>query len=95
MDGTYHTLNETLDDHYNGMCEMIPATALNPNPLEGYQNGLDWFDSLTPSQQEQILGKGKYDLWKTGKLELGDMVKRVQDETYGAMIAEKTLSELE
>jgi hypothetical protein len=33
-----------------------------------------WITTLEPQEQQDILGKGKYKLWKSGNLDMADMV---------------------
>lgn len=90
--GTVHGMDETLDDHYNGRCTMYPLTITSPNV--DIQTGEDWFKGLPEAQQEQILGADRYEAWKDGKFELSQLSHQVENDTYGTMRVEATLSEL-
>jgi len=65
MHGTKHTLDETLDDHPNGRCAMIPI-------VKGYDYGIkagaEKFSEISEDKQIAILGMAKWQAWKDGKL---------------------------
>lgn len=83
MHGTQHGLDETLDDHYNGRCSMIPITILNPNPE--FPTGEDWFKGLSEAEQREKMGDAKYEAWKDGKFEFNQMATHSDNEVYGSM----------
>ena len=90
--GTFHELDETLDDHHNGRCAMMPAIRGLPSPIE--QSGEDWFNSLSEADQSRLMGKDTYDAWKGGAFQLSDMKHRVENDVYGQMINQTPLWEL-
>jgi hypothetical protein len=92
MHGTVHPLDETLNDHHNGRCAMIPITITNKNPIE--QTGIDWFEKQSDSKQSQMMGEGRYTAWKDGKFELDKLTTTRENDVYGAMRTEATLKEL-
>lgn len=92
MHGTFHTNDETLDDHYNGRCAMIPAVKGMPPIMK--ESGEDWFKQQSEARQREIMGEGKYDLWKEGKIEFGDIAGKHTDEVYGDMLNVQTLETL-
>ena len=92
MHGTFHTNDETLDDHYNGMCTMIPAVIGGKSPLE--QTGEDWFKSQPEEKQRQYMGDTKYEAWKEGKFEFSALSSQHDDDVYGTMRGEATLKDL-
>jgi hypothetical protein len=92
MHGTFHTNDETLNDHYNGLCTMIPATIGSKSPIE--QTGIEWFNSLPQEEQQRYMGQGKYESWKDGKFELSQLSGNHKDEVYGEMRIEVPLKEL-
>jgi hypothetical protein len=93
MHGTKHTLDETLDDHYNGRCAMIPITILNPDAE--IQSGEDWFNSLSPAEQEKRMGPGKYEAWKAGGFQFKELAdQHAPNEVYGTMTTEAPLWKL-
>ena len=90
--GTFHTLDETLDDHYNGHCTELPAIIGLGNPIE--QSGEDWFNSLDEAKQKELMGPEFYEAWKGGAFQLSDMPHKVEDPVYGWMTTEKPLWDL-
>ncbi len=92
MHGTFHTLDETLDDHHNGLCAMLPAVIGAKSPLD--KTGEEWFKELPESKQREYMGDAKYDAWKDGKFEFSTLSKQHDDDVYGTMRGETPLKEL-
>ncbi len=107
MHGTEHSLDETLDEHPNGRCSMIPKTKswadiLGPLGIDtsdipdtspDIQSGSDWFDGQSEATQRAILGP-KYEAWSNGDFTLDDVVGHASDPVWGSSIYEKPLKEL-
>jgi hypothetical protein len=91
MHGTEHTLDETMDSHYNCRCAPIPLVKGTSNSIE--QNGADWLNEQSESAQRQVLG-AKYDGWKNGDFKLTDIIGNHESDVYGNMLVEKPLKEL-
>lgn len=91
MHGTEHTLDETLDDHHNGRCSMLPNVF---GTSAGAGSGSEWFDSLNEEQQKGILGQSKWEAWNEGKFTLADIPVQRPDDVYGQMRTVKSLQEL-
>lgn len=92
MHGSFHKMDERLSGHYSCRCSMVPVTFLNPNPT--IETGEAWLNRQTEQVQAQILGKGKYEAWKSGKFNLSDVSHEQHDDVYGNMRTAKTLEEL-
>ena len=92
MHGTEHTLDETLDDHYNGECTAIPLIPELGNPVE--QNGQAWFDSQDEARQRELLGDSKYEAYKAGKFEFSALSNQQDHEIFGTMRTETSLKDL-
>lgn len=90
--GTFHTLDETLDDHHNGRCAPLPAVIGHRSPIE--ETGEEAFRDLTEAKQQEILGPGKFEAWSEGKFEFGQLSQQRDDEVYGYMRSEASLQEL-
>ena len=88
--GSIHRLDETLDDHHNGRCAMLPFTG--DNPIE--QSGADWFAEQPKAYQVQQMGPAKYDAWNSGKVSISDMSKTVHNDVFGDMRVETPLKDL-
>lgn len=94
MHGTFHTNDETLDDHHNGMCTMLPAVIGMDNPLGSDTAGKDWFESLSESKQQKYMGEGKFEAWQGGKFEFSQLSKQTENDIYGSMRVVSSLSDL-
>lgn len=90
MHGTEHELSETLNDHHNGLCAMLPL--VDKNPIT--QLGEAWFVSQSPAVQRQMMGPGKYEAWQSGKFAFSALTTIHSDEVYGDMRVEQTLQGL-
>jgi hypothetical protein len=88
--GSQHGLDETLNDHHNGRCAMLPIVPGFDAPVaEGA--GQEWFERLTPEQQRQMMGKGKYEAWTQGGTNFSDLSIERIDPVYGTMRTEAPL----
>lgn len=90
--GTFHALDETLDDHHNGRCSPLPAVIGRERPLD--QTGEEAFGQLAEDKQREILGPGKFDAWSEGKFEFSALSSQHDDEIYGTMRGETSLKDL-
>jgi hypothetical protein len=84
-------LDETLDDHYNGRCAALPY--IPDFPLEA-QTGAEWFDTLTPEAQADMMGQEKHAAWQDGKFDLSQLSEQKPSEVYGTMRGEASLASL-
>lgn len=92
MHGTEHTLDETLNDHYCGLCSMIPLVIGSKNPIA--DNGAAWFEKQDEATQRRMLGDKKFDYWKNGKIGIDQLSTVKPDDIYGEMRTETSLKEL-
>jgi len=91
MHGTEHSLDETLDDHYNGRCTAIPMTIGASNDIK---SGASQFVDLSEAKQREILGDAKFEAWKDGKFDFGQLSTQHSDEVYGTMRGVTSLQDL-
>lgn len=90
--GTFHTFDETLDDHYNGRCAMIPVVSgIEPPNIEA---GAAWFAKQPEATQRAMMGGEKHAAWQAGKFEFPALSKQKPDPTYGTMHFEASLKDL-
>lgn len=99
MDGTLHTVEETLDGHPRCRCAMIPHTKswedlgvtglADSRPIT--PSGRDWVQDQTPAVQRALMGPAKYDAWRKGEISLDDMVGRHHSDDWGSMRSERSL----
>jgi SPP1 gp7 family putative phage head morphogenesis protein len=100
MHGSRHTLDETLDDHPNGRCAMVPITVtaaeLGVNaPETGLQvPGEDWFNAQSPAMQLEMMGPGLYQAWEQGLFTFDQLATELWSDEWGAMIVQTPLYQL-
>lgn len=82
-----------VDDHWNGRCTsvvQVKGRTLN------VQSGVDWFNNLSATRQQQqasfASSPGKWEAFKNGDVTLQDFVHQHQDDTFGQMVTEASLS---
>ena len=90
MHGTKHPVTETMDDHYNGRCAMLPEGA----EAVITQTGEQYFNSLSSELQDKYFGKAKAAAIRDGKIEFAKLSKQVADPVYGHMRVEASLKDL-
>jgi hypothetical protein len=104
MDGTFHELDEELNDHPNGRCAMIPVTrpwseVLGHDVPGASEPAQPWhpqaaFDKLSEKQQRAILGKTRYELYKSGDADLRDFGAMRGGATWGKQPGIRPVKEL-
>jgi hypothetical protein len=93
MDGEFYPINRELTDHPNGKCTMIPVL-YNGDDTISWQTGREWFESLDPEEQERIMGRSLYALWKDYGIEPSSMVYMRNAGVWGSEPAIKSLERL-
>lgn len=91
-DGRIYPTAHLFEAHPQDRCSMIPVLVGIRPPA--FEYGRAWFERQDAETQRTILGPGRYDAWQEGKFDLADVVKRVENETWGAAFVPKTLAEL-
>lgn len=91
-DGQFYDIDEPFEEHPNGRCLAIPATRQSGQIT--WETGEQWFRRQSPETQAQILGPGRYDAWRQGLFDLDEVVKRRENEEWGASLVVKPLEEL-
>ncbi len=94
MDGTFHTLDEHLDDHPNGRCAMAPVLKGWENAGPEWETGSDWLAKQGIETQEKILGKAGAAAYRAGAVRLTDFVGQKQDKDWGSMRYAKSLRDI-
>ena len=92
MHGTVHRLDERLNDHHQGRCAAIPLVAGYDNPVT--QTGRDWFEQQAEATQRNLMGGGKYDAWRSGRFDFGQLSTTYDDPAYGVMRRVAALKDL-
>lgn len=109
MNGTKHTLDETLDAHPNCRCQMLPETkswedilgplgidtSNIPDTTVQVEDGSDWFANQSDAVQLSILGsKAAFDLYKSGDADLSDFVGWNESDDWGRSIYQKSAKQV-
>lgn len=99
--GSVHPITEILRSHPNDRCTMVPRMPswaalgfagvpdLRPRTVPGAER----FASFDPAAQLAILGPGKYEAYRTGRITLADLVTHTHSERWGPGSREATLTE--
>lgn len=90
-DGNTYPLDHDFDQHPNCRCAMIPIIQNRQLPIE---TGKDWFMRQSPEARAAILGRGRYELWTDGDIELSDMITRVESPTWGGALVPTSIEAL-
>ncbi|MGV3617921.1 MAG: phage minor head protein [Fimbriimonas sp.] len=80
MHGTIHPLDKTMDTHLACRCTQSPQTANSPRRPTGEEE----FAKLSARDQKLILGPGKYELYRNGRMSLPDVVEDTYSAKWGA-----------
>jgi len=91
MHGTIHSLEETLNDHHNGRCTMLP---LLDGVDYGIVNAREWFDSLGEQTKVKMMGEGKYQAYQDNLFTFDKLTTEKENYVYGLMRSETSLKEL-
>lgn len=101
MHGTRHPVDQTMDSHPNCRCSRVPRTPSwrelgvdAPDRRPRITPGVDRFDALSEPAKRRLLGPGRFELWKAGRLPLERLAVRTQSERWGAGRRVATLQEL-
>lgn len=89
--GQIYPLTETMNDHHNGRCAMLPY--LGKETIV-QQTGEQWFNNLDPAKQEKMMGTTIFDAWKQNKISLSDLSGKYSDPVFGAMRGVPSLTAL-
>lgn len=91
-EGTVYPLNVILSDHVQGRCTSVPVVEGLPEVT--WLSGEDWFRGQDEGVQRSILGNGRYEAWREGQFEFGQLVTHQEDATWGGSIVPTALKEL-
>jgi hypothetical protein len=94
-DGKIYDKPDEMDKHLNCRCILVPVTD-EQIVMQTAQasTGHDWLLSQEPAVQQQILGKGVYQLFKAGRIQLTDLIRVSDDSTYGPQLSTRPLYDL-
>ena len=71
-----------VDDHPNGRCTTVAVTVGGIYPE--WEKGSVWLEHQDEKMQKSIIGKERYDLWKSGQFSLREMVEMKPNDVWGS-----------
>ena len=89
-DGMVFEVDEPFISHIQCRCTPIPVLPDVPAGATGAQ----LFDRLEDAEQRGILGRGRFDLFKAGALDITDIPVEVDAGRWGKALRQRTLREL-
>lgn len=89
--GSFHTLDETLNGHYNCRCTPLPKLIGMDGPVTSSE---DWFNQQSEAAQKKIMGKGMLAAYREGKITWGQLIGHHNDDVYGDMVTVPPLKDL-
>ena len=85
MHGTTHKTYDTLNDHHNGRCAMVPIVPGMNKEFVVPQNGEEWFKKLPEAEQRKMMGKHFHEAYQGDAFDISDMTTSIEDTVYGNM----------
>lgn len=90
-DGKFYPVDVPFEEHPRGRCTPVPTVM--GSDIQ-WLTGKEWFKQQPESVQIGILGKGRHAGWKNGLFGLDQVIKRRENETWGASLVPRPLKEL-
>ncbi len=91
-EGMVFETREAFDEHPNGRCTLVPVVRGVPPPQ--WLAGEAWLRAQSPERQEEILGRTRYEMWRSGRAELSDFLKHTHNAEWGGAFVPRPLKEL-
>lgn len=92
LDGEIYETDELMYVHPNDRCCMIPIVR-GVDPPE-WELGRDWLKRQDAALQKKIMGPGAWEMWKSGELNLMDLVDKTHHPTWGPSLRRVPLKDL-
>lgn len=92
LDGKVYPTDRLMEVHPLDRCTMVPNIRGYPNVR--FQTGKEWFKTLDEAQQRAILGPGKYELYRQGRIEFEDLATIKEDDIWGPSAQPTPLKDL-
>lgn len=92
LDGTVYQTSQLMALHPQDRCSMIPLVVGRPFPK--IEKALDWFKRQPDEIQREMMGPGRFKLWKETGFDLRRMVTVKPNPTWGPNAQETTLKSL-
>lgn len=81
LDGQEYSLDVPFEEHVNGRCTMIPVL-IRGEPVR-FQTGREWFEQQPQAVQRQMMGKGRWEMWRDGQVSWNDLITIHENERWG------------
>lgn len=101
LNGTFHTLDETLNDHDSGRCAPAPVTKSwadlgfsTGSEVPAVQSGVDWFNEQDQATQQDMMGKAAWAAWQAGEFDIANYPTTYESAVYGQQQRAQSLTEL-
>ncbi len=91
-DGRFYALGKEIEEHPNGRCTSIPVLYGEEDPK--WLHGKEWFLTLDPGVQREMLGPSRFEKWTNGQFSLDDLVTIRPNSTWGDSIGPTPLKDL-
>ncbi len=99
MHGTFHRLDERLNDHPQGRCVPVPATRSwaelgfdgIPDNRPKIELGADWFARQSDEMKLKLMGPAKYAAFRSGQVRLEDFTGVKHSSRWGSHRYERSL----
>lgn len=92
LDGELYPTKDLVYVHPRDRCAMIPLVKGVPEPK--WELGVDWLGRQDSAMQQQIIGKGAFEMWENGEIGLMDLVKKTEHPIWGPSLQRNTLASL-
>lgn len=66
-------------------------TVLKGRPAPAVESGPDWFARQSEDRQRAMMGGARFEAWKAGAIQWGDMSRVYDDPVFGRMVGEASL----
>lgn len=91
--GKVFPVDQELNDHHSGRCSPVPVI-IGTRWADEVVMGPERFAQLGEADQRQVLGPQLFELFKAGRLPWGEVSKPYQNDVFGEMLREATVSEV-
>lgn len=92
LDGEKFKLEDDLYDHPRGCCNVIAK--VKGVPMLKWERAQDWIKKQPEAYQRQVMGNSRYEIWKSGQLDIKDMVGHTDSPIWGMSPSVKSLKDL-
>lgn len=92
MDGTFHTLDERLNDHPNGRCTTVPR--VKGMPRIERESAAQWFEKQDEATQAKVLGRAGHEAYKGGAVKLDDFIGQKRSKIWGTTRYARSLKQI-